>query len=382
MRNRVWGVWIFLVFAMSVLGSSETLYVSTTNQLLSFDSATPGTLRNTLTVTGLQAGESLEGIDFRPANGLLYGLGSSGRLYVINVTTGAATQGGAPFILVGTRFGFAFNPTVDRIRVVSNQAQNLRLHPDTGAVAAADPALAFAVTDVNAGEAPAVAGAGYTNSLAGATVTTLYDLELNNDILVTQNPANNGTLNTIGPLGVAAVDSFVGFDISARTKTAYAALNPGGGSVLYRVDLSTGTALRAGAIGTGVAGITGLAIASSNGTCVPSTTALCLTGDRFRVSVTWRLADGTTGPGQAVPLTSDSGYFWFFSETNVELVVKVLNACANTNPRFWVFAGGLTNVGVTLTVVDTQTNTTKIYDNPVNRPYPPLTDTNAFSTCP
>lgn len=382
MRSRVWGAWVCLVFAMSIAGYSETLYVSTTNQLLRFDSASPGTLGSTLTVTGLQAGESLEGIDFRPANGQLYGLGSSGRLYTINVTTGAATQVGAPFSLVGSRFGFDFNPTVDRIRVVSNLGQNLRLHPDTGAVAATDPNLAFALTDVNAGETPMATGAGYTNSLAGAITTTLYDLELNNDVLVTQNPANNGTLNTIGPLGVAAVDSFVGFDISARTKTAYAAINPGGGSILYRVDLSTGTALRVGTIGSGIAGITGLAVASSNGTCVPSTTALCLTDDRFRVSAVWRLANGTSGSGQAVPLTTDSGYFWFFSETNVELVVKVLNACGNPNPRFWVFAGGLTNVGVTLTVVDTKTNTTKVYDNPVNRPFPPLTDTNAFSTCP
>lgn len=380
MRKCVLGILACLAMAAAV--SAETLYVSTaTNQLLGFDSASPGTIQSTVTVTGLQPGESLEGIDFRPLNGQLYGLGGSGRLYTINVTTGAATQVGAPFTLTGSRFGFDFNPTVDRIRVVSDQDQNLRLHPDTGAVAAADPNLAFAVTDVNAGDNPSVAGAGYTNSLAGATTTLLYDLELNNDVLVTQNPANNGTLNTVGPLGVSATDTFVGFDISARSGIAYAAINPGGGTNLYRIDLASGTALLSGAISTGLGAVTGLAVATSDGTCVPSTTALCLNNDRFRVSATYQLPNGTTGAGQAVRFTPNAGYFWFFSADNVELDVKLLNACSAFN-RYWFFASGLTNVGVTITVVDTKTGTTRTYTNPVNTPFAPIQDTGAFATCP
>jgi hypothetical protein len=381
--NRYLGATLLsLSFGAPMAASAETVYVSTAgNQILSFDSAVPGTLLDTVNVTGLQGGEVLEGIDFRPTNGQLYGLGSSGRLYNLNRTTGAAIQIGAPFTLTGSRFGFDFNPTVDRIRVVSDQDQDLRLNPDTGALAATDPNLAFAVGDVNAGDNPVVAGAGYTNSLAGVTATTLYEIELGNDILVTQNPANNGTLNTIGPLGVSAIDSFVGFDISARSGTALAALNPGGGSALYRVDLPTGAALRIGTIGTGSAAITGLAIAPSAGTCVPSTTALCLSGDRFRVSVSYQLENGTTGPGQAIPLTSASGYFWFFSADNIELDVKVLDACSAFG-KFWVFASGLTNVGVTINVVDTETGTTKIYSNPPGRAFQPVQDTDAFATCP
>ena len=380
MKQRIWAILVCLAFGTLAV-SGETLYVSTsTNQLLSFDSASPGTLRSTVAVTGLQAGESLEGIDFRPLNGQLYGLGSSGRLYTIDRTTGAAIQVGAPFTLTGSRFGFDFNPTVDRIRVVSDTGQNLRLHPDTGAVAFTDTSLAFAATDVNAGDTPVAVGAGYTNSLAGATTTTLYDIDLGNDVLVTQNPPNAGTLNTVGSLGVSPIDSFAGFDISARTGTAYAAINPGGGSNLYRIDLSTGTALLVGAI-SGAPSITGLAVIFSEGTCVPSTTALCLSGDRFRVSVTFQLNDGTTGNGRAVWFTRDSGYFWFFSPDNVEVDVKVLNACSAFN-RYWFFASGLTNVGVTLTVVDTKTNTTKTYTNPVNRAFVPIQDTNAFATCP
>lgn len=381
MRKSIWAVLGLLIIGATGAASAETIYVVTSaNQLLSFDSASPGLFRSSVTLTGLQSGETVEGIDFRPLNGQLYALGSTGRLYTIARATGVATQVGAPFTLTGTRFGFDFNPTVDRIRVISDQEQNLRLHPDTGAVAATDPGLAFAGTDVNSGDDPVSVGAAYINSLAGATVTVLFDLDLGNDVLVTQNPANNGTLNTIGPLGINAVDSFAGFDISARTGTAYAALNPGSGTNLYRIDLATGTALLVGGIGVVPGGITGLAVAASEGTCVPSTTALCLSGDRFRVSATWETATGAQGAAQAIPLSGTSGYFWFFSPDNIELDVKVLNACAEFD-RFWVFASGLTNVRVTLTVVDTATGDTKIYENPLNRAFPPIQDTNAFATC-
>ena len=89
-----------------------------------------------------------------------------------------------------------------------------------------------------------------------------------------------------------------------------------------------------------------------------------------------------SGDGSAVSLTSDSGYFWFFDAGNVELIVKVLNACALTGGKFWVFAGGLTNVGVTLTVTDSQTITTQTYTNPAGNGFVAVQDTSAFSTCP
>jgi hypothetical protein len=118
----------------------------------------------------------------------------------------------------------------------------------------------------------------------------------------------------------------------------------------------------------------------STGACVASSTALCLSNGRFRVTAIWQTSTGS-GNGTAVDLTSDTGYFWFFSASNVELVVKVLNACALNN-RFWVFSGGLTNVAVTLTVTDTQTGAVRNYQNAQNTPYQPVQDTSAFSTCP
>ena len=108
-------------------------------------------------VSGLAAGETLLAIDERPATRGLYGLGSTSRLYLIDAMTGAATAlGTAPFspALSGSAFGFDFNPTVDRIRIVSNTGQNLRAHPDTGAVVAVDGSLRYAITDVAAGHDP------------------------------------------------------------------------------------------------------------------------------------------------------------------------------------------------------------------------------------
>ena len=122
---------------MSARASAETLWgVTSTGELITFDSATPGTV-TTVPITGMQAGETLLGIDQRPATGQLYGLGSTNRLYLIDPATGVATAvSAAPFAaLDGTAFGFDFNPTVDAIRVVSNNEQNFRLNPNTGAIA-------------------------------------------------------------------------------------------------------------------------------------------------------------------------------------------------------------------------------------------------------
>jgi hypothetical protein len=116
------------------------------------------------------------------------------------------------------------------------------------------------------------------------------------------------------------------------------------------------------------------------GPCVPSDGVLCL-GTRFQVTAEWRKSDGSSGPGTAVALTSDTGYFWFFDPTNVEVITKVLNGCAIGN-HYWVFSAGLTNVGVTLTYTDTAAGVQKSYPNPVGTAFAPIQDTSAFATCP
>jgi len=115
--------------------------------------------------------------------------------------------------------------------------------------------------------------------------------------------------------------------------------------------------------------------------CVVDANTLCLNNGRFKVTADYATSNGQTGSGTGVGLTSDSGYFWFFGATNIEIVVKVLNACAQNPARYWVFAGGLTNVHVVLTVTDSQTGVTKTYENALDTPFNPLQDTNAF-VCP
>jgi len=117
------------------------------------------------------------------------------------------------------------------------------------------------------------------------------------------------------------------------------------------------------------------------GPCVADASTLCLNGGRFRVTADFATSNGQTGSGTGVSLTSDSGYFWFFNPANIELVVKVLRACSSNPGRYWVFAGGLTNVHVVITVVDMQTGATKTYENPLGAAFVPLQDTNAFP-CP
>ncbi len=257
--------------------------VNTSNQLVQFESATPGTVSAPRTITGLQAGESILGIDFRPANGALYGLGSTSRLYLINRTTGVATQVGTAgaFTLVGTDFGFDFNPTVDRIRVVSNTGQNIRLHPDTGALAATD-------TNLNPGT-PSVTAAAYTNNFAGATSTTLFVIDTAVDALYTQIPPNAGTLNLVGPLGVDA-SGINGFDIARTDGVAYAALTVAGTSGLYTINLTTGAATQVGAIGGGNI-LRGISVTTA--TRAGNTTALDFDGDGRADYALFRVSNNT-----------------------------------------------------------------------------------------
>lgn len=120
--------------------------------------------------------------------------------------------------------------------------------------------------------------------------------------------------------------------------------------------------------------------ASQTGRCAPDATHLCLQGDRFRVAASWVAFDGSSGDAIAVPLSDDSGLFWFFGPENLELAVKVIDACTEYD-RFWVYAAGLTNVAVQLTVVDTESGEEWRYDNPLGAPFPAVLDSQAFSTC-
>ncbi len=116
--------------------------------------------------------------------------------------------------------------------------------------------------------------------------------------------------------------------------------------------------------------------------CVADAHTLCLNNGRFAVTTQWTKSDTTTGQGNAIPLTGDAGYFWFFDASNIEAVVKVLNGCGLDN-AYWVFAAGLTNVQVDLKAVDTQTGIVYDKQNPQGSAFQPIQDTHAFPTsCP
>ncbi|UUY02675.1 DUF4394 domain-containing protein [Svornostia abyssi] len=230
---------------------TEFVGVAKGTRLVRFDAAKPAIARQ-VPIKGLAEGESVVGLDTRPATGALYGVTDGGRIVTIDPRNGASAPVGAPFApeLDGEFFGFDFNPTVDRIRLTSDANQNLRLVPDTGQVAFTDGPLAYLAGDAAFGRDPSVVASAYTNpDTDPATGTTLYDIDAARDALVIQDPPNTGGLKTVGGLGVN-VGYRGGFDIGADG-AAYAALTPRGAraSTLYRIDLATGAATAEGRVG-------------------------------------------------------------------------------------------------------------------------------------
>lgn len=221
--------------------------INNANALQIFDPNKPEPV--TKAITGLQTGENILGIDFRPLNGQLYALGSSSRIYTINLGNGTATAVGSqlPTLLSGTEFGFDFNPTVDKIRVVSNTGQNLRLDPVTGGITATDLVL-------NPGT-PAISAAAYTDNFAGATATSLFVIDHNTDKLYLQSPPNNGTLIERGSLGIN-ITSANGFDIGSTSQKAYLLASVGADTKIYTVNTTTGAAVSLGTYPNPVRGFT------------------------------------------------------------------------------------------------------------------------------
>jgi hypothetical protein len=216
------------------------------NQLLRFNSNRPERLKDVRSITGLN-GAVLQGIDFRPATGDLYGVGSNSVVYRINPRTGIAVAEGPAVTpaLNGRFFGFDFNPTVDKIRVTSDAGTNLRLNVDEGTLLANDGAL-------NPGT-PRVVGSAYTNSSFSAALpgtTMLYAIDSASNTLSLQNPPNAGTLTTVRRLPFDISDQ-AGFDIAGSNNVGYIATRARRGSVLYTVDPATGRSRFSGQIGGG-----------------------------------------------------------------------------------------------------------------------------------
>ncbi|MEH0167789.1 DUF4394 domain-containing protein [Roseateles microcysteis] len=272
-----------LAFALSACGTTEPTHpptkemvhaVTVNNQLIHFNAGQPQKILSRKPLSGLLAQDRLLGIDYRVARGQLYGLGASGQLYRIDTATGMAATIGSQAVLTGEgrEYGFDFNPTVDRIRVISDTGLNLRMHPDTGAMVDSDPGrpglqldgmLAFDAKDANAGKKPAVVAAGYTYNKTDEKQTTNYVIERSQGILAHMGTKegvtpvvspNTGKLYTVGSLGLPPFDRAT-LDISDISNTGYAAITPAAdasgraSSRWYRIDLKTGKAQLMGSIG-------------------------------------------------------------------------------------------------------------------------------------
>ncbi|HEY6563246.1 MAG TPA: DUF4394 domain-containing protein, partial [Pirellulaceae bacterium] len=213
---------------------------------------TPGT---TSTIPFSGATSRLDGLDFRPANGLLYGYDeSSNRVVTVDPLTAFTTLVSNPTTGSTTSdLGIDFNPVPDRMRLVNVDDQNLRINVDTGATIV-DGTLAYDAGDPNTGVNPLINEAAYSNNDNDpATATTLYYLDYGLDILVTTSNPNGGVVNTVGNLGVLT-SSYTGLDIftDGGVNTAYAILsNSDNLPSLYTVNLQTGAAALIGQVGNG-----------------------------------------------------------------------------------------------------------------------------------
>ena len=239
--------------AASTASAAAIYGIDDQNNLFSFDSAAPQTVLTASFVSGLKSNEHLVGIDFQPVmtNPLLYGIGSSGQLYTLNPSTGAATAVGPGFgPLSGNSYGMDVDPISGNIRLVSDTDINTVINATTG-TATAHNTLKYSGGTPN----PNVVGTGYSFNQPGSGVSTLYGIDSDTDSLVrigspggTADSPDNGNLTTIGSLGVNT-SNFVGFDVSANN-IGVAALEPltSGVSHLYGVDLNTGQAVDQGVI--------------------------------------------------------------------------------------------------------------------------------------
>jgi hypothetical protein len=236
----------------------QVVALTESNRLVTVLADNPGTALATTRIRGLADGEKVLGIDFRPSNNKLYGFirAASGgaRIAVIDRTTGnilssataTVTATGLPVELNGDDFGVDFNPVADRLRVVSDAEQSLRINVDTGGTTV-DGSLAYAAGDAGAGSDPSVVAAAYTNSDTDpTTATTLYDIDAARDYLVVQNPPNAGTLASVGGgLGLDAGKD-VGFDVYTEAteagikNVALIAVRKGGATTLSVVNLTSG----------------------------------------------------------------------------------------------------------------------------------------------
>lgn len=235
--------------------SAELIYgLTTQNSITVFDSDAPGVSTDGGAIRGLMAGESIMAIDYRAATTGVYLVSDMGNVYTFDVGTFDASLVGnfEPPRLPGTSYSFDFNPAFmggEFARLITDTNDNRVISGDTGQylLPVEKTDVFFASGDPNFGVDPNIADIAYTNSLGVPTSTQQYGIDASLGVLVTV--ANNaGTLQTVGSLGISPLTNELGLDISGFSGIAYASLQSGPNSMLYTIDLTTGTATSIGTI--------------------------------------------------------------------------------------------------------------------------------------
>lgn len=269
MRYGITALALVAALASSPAAAEEVIGLVGSTDIVTFDSASPGTITSTRSITGLGAGVTLTGIDLRPADNQLYTVSTTGTVYRLTLSGGtytATSLGTISTSPTGNSFGLDFNPTVDRIRLVSDTNQNLRINQTVTPPGVTVDGLLTLDGSSNVD----LIGAAYTNSLFGATTTTLFGIDAFTDALVRSTNPNGGVYTNVGSLGLALTSTdLLGFDISGFSGAGFFSVNDN----FYGIDLGTGGATLIG--GLGAQGITGITIAAVP---EPATWAMMLMG--------------------------------------------------------------------------------------------------------
>jgi Domain of unknown function (DUF4394)/PEP-CTERM motif len=230
---------------LSIASAEEIAGLTFDGKIVTFDSSTPTTIASSFAITGLAPGDTLLGIDLRPANALLYSVSQTGRVYTLTTGGIASLIATLSTIPSGISFGIDFNPVPDRLRIISANGQNLRANIAGGATT-----VDTSITN-GGGGAISLQGTAYTNSVPGGPApasTVIYGIDSVNDALMTSASPNGGVYTTVGALGVGLTgQNLTGFDISGATGIAYLNID----SAFYTVNLATGSARFVDTIGSG-----------------------------------------------------------------------------------------------------------------------------------
>jgi plastocyanin len=323
--------------------------------------------------------------------------GSSGAVTVTVTTGGGTASAGSDFQSVSQAVSWTDGsstvrtiqvPILDDLLREGTETVTLSLSGPTGGATLGAPTNAeLRILD---DEEPASGGGGSAGALRFES-TRLWTFEDGAELAVRvlreggKTGAVSASVSASGGVAIAGTDFAGGAgsltwgngDDTPRT-LVLDPIDDGAGEGTEKVVLSLSSPSGGASLGSGASAT--VFLIERPASCTTTAQGLCL-GNRFVAQIAFATAAGETGQGNAVQLTTDSGYFTFFDPTNVEAVVKVLNACGLNN-HFWVFGAGLTDVEVDLSVVDTQAGTTVVYSSPLGTAFQPVTDVNAFATCP